>query len=431
MLPTSLNLPEQVSIAVFAHPPGTGQQPIRVVEFQAISVGRLSQKLLDWPQSPFRVDSISFDGENLALVGEEQTIRFHVDSLASIAVYAFDFDVQPSTRPLTAAVAKEKHLEVKTQSLTAEVVAPRKSILGPVEGAIFTPPREYYIRRDIKQILALVVGLVMAIVGLWLGRDRLGFRSLLGGERGRMSKISRTLVAASAATIFMCLAAAASVADTADSASRELLLDPALRVGQTFQWTNKLYENGSLLLLQIRCEVASRSAAGSVMRVAASLNHGAFQVASQYGFTFRDGISYGSDGAPLQGDNECFFYSVSKFGVPPESLKVGSTWSFSYPADYHSTLAPNAKGTTTVTELDPSAKTITLKVTYAGSGNVIHGTQQTYRESHGTLVVKIANGGVITDQTIQNMLTLDKLGGTNVETNTTGGVKLDKSSGSP
>jgi hypothetical protein len=229
----------------------------------------------------------------------------------------------------------------------------------------------------------------------------------------------------------LCVAHAASDADTAVSASRELLLDPALRVGQTFQWTNKLYENGSLLLLQIRCEVASRSTAGSVLGVSASLNHSAFQAAPQYGFTFRDGISYGSDGAPLKGDNECFFYSVSKFGMPPESLKVGSTWNFSYPADYHSTLAPNAKGTTTVTELDPSAKTITLKVTYAGSGNVMHGSQQTYRESHGTLVVKIANGGVITDQTIQNMRTVDKLGGTNVSTNTTGGATLDKSSGTP
>ena len=246
-----------------------------------------------------------------------------------------------------------------------------------------------------------------------------------------MFKVSRTLAAAGAAALCLCLAEVVAVADTANATSRDLLLDPALRIGQTFRWTNKLYENGSLLLLQIRCDVASQSSAGSVMRVSASLNRSTFQAMPQYGFTLHEGVSYGPNSAPLQGDSECFFYSVSKFGMPPESLKVGSTWTFSYPADYHSTLAPNAKGTTTVTELDPSAKTITLKVTYAGSGTVTHGAQQSYRESHGTLVVKIANGGVITDQTIQNMSTVDKLGGTNISTNTTGGVTLDKSSGSP
>jgi len=47
--------------------------------------------------------------------------------------------------------------------------------LGPVKGPIFTPPREYYIRRDIKQMLALVVGLVLAIVGLWAVHEAGGF----------------------------------------------------------------------------------------------------------------------------------------------------------------------------------------------------------------------------------------------------------------
>jgi hypothetical protein len=80
----------------------------------------------------------------------------------------------------------------------------------------------------------------------------------------------------------------------------------------------------------------------------------------------RHGHEFQLDGPPLGDDPFCKFYSAPMFGIPPATLRVGSSWHFDRKSfvDW----CRWCKGTTTVTMLDARARLIALRVRLSGLG---------------------------------------------------------------
>ncbi|HEY6358763.1 MAG TPA: hypothetical protein VIX35_10995 [Vicinamibacterales bacterium] len=168
LLPASPKLPGVLSCTILSDPPRSGLQPIRLLEFYALSLTRLSSEPTSWPTGAFQLESILFDGHRLSFAASAETIQFTVDTASEVTLYACDFEVQTTTPALSAALLKAENVPLAAQQLSVEMPSGRKTLVGPAQGPIFTPPREYYIPRDLKSLLAVGFGVAFMIFGLWL-----------------------------------------------------------------------------------------------------------------------------------------------------------------------------------------------------------------------------------------------------------------------
>lgn len=168
LLPASPKLPGALTCTILSGPPRPGLQPIRLLEIYALALTRLSSEPLPWPTRAFQVESILFDGQRLSLAASTETIQFAVDTASAVTLYACEYEVQSTTPALTAALLKAEHVPLTAQRLSVEAPSGRKTLVGPAQGPIFTPPREYYIPRDLKSLLAVGFGVAFMIFGLWL-----------------------------------------------------------------------------------------------------------------------------------------------------------------------------------------------------------------------------------------------------------------------
>lgn len=168
LLPSSPKLPGLLSCTILFGPPGPGLQRITVLEFYALWIGRLSRELTAWPDGAFQADAILFDGQRLSFATPAETIQFALDTNSDVTLFACEYEVQENTPALASASLKARNVQLTVQSLTTQLPTGRKALIGPAEGPIFTPPREYHIRRDVKSLLALGFGAASMIGGLWL-----------------------------------------------------------------------------------------------------------------------------------------------------------------------------------------------------------------------------------------------------------------------
>ena len=168
LLPSSPKLPGLLSCTILSRPPGPGLQRITVLEFYALSIGRLSRELTAWPAGAFQADAILFDGQRLSFATPAETIQFALGTNSDVILFACEYEVLENTPALTSASLKPQNVELAAQPLTTQLPTGRKTLIGPAESPIFTPPREYHIRRDVKSLLAVGLGAAFMIVGLWL-----------------------------------------------------------------------------------------------------------------------------------------------------------------------------------------------------------------------------------------------------------------------
>ncbi len=181
-----------------------------------------------------------------------------------------------------------------------------------------------------------------------------------------------------------------------ESSSDDLLLSPQVRVGETFYWIWHLHHryvadtpHGPVEYFTSRADVPECKVTGlergrftisryfKVFFNQRRLMSGSYQlVPAQYGhwilnkspIAIDHGNAYDARGALLDNDPLCRFYSVAEYGVPPRLIGVGTKWTFDRttmwgPLDYQ------AQGTTEVTSLDPSTRTVGLRVMVSVRGD--------------------------------------------------------------
>ncbi|MBV8083169.1 MAG: hypothetical protein JOY86_09360 [Candidatus Eremiobacteraeota bacterium] len=129
---------------------------------------RLSNEPTEWPQSALQAESVSFDGERLSFVTPTETIQFVIDGNADVTLSACEYVFEEGAPLPTSSELAAKGLTMRTQRLTTDQPIKRKTLIGPEQGAIFTPPREYYIPRDLKSLLAAGLGVILASIGFWV-----------------------------------------------------------------------------------------------------------------------------------------------------------------------------------------------------------------------------------------------------------------------
>lgn len=168
LLPACPKLPGLLSCTILARPPGPGPQPVRLLQFHALSINRLSTEPRPWPTGAFQVETILFDGQRLSFATPAETIQFAVNTTSDVTLFACEYEVEASTPALSAALLKTENVALTVQELAAQLPVGRKTLMGPAEGPIFKPPREYYIPRDLKSLLAVGFGIAFMIFGLWL-----------------------------------------------------------------------------------------------------------------------------------------------------------------------------------------------------------------------------------------------------------------------
>jgi hypothetical protein len=168
LLPRSPKLPSLLSVTILSRPSSPGPQKVRLLEFYALSINRLSSEPTSWPTEAFQAESILFDGQRLSLVTSTETIQFAVDTNSAVTLFACEYEVQAATPALSTAQLKTETVLLTAQELTTQAPPGQKTLVGPAQGPLFTPPREYYIPRNLKSLLGVVFGVAFMIVGLWL-----------------------------------------------------------------------------------------------------------------------------------------------------------------------------------------------------------------------------------------------------------------------
>jgi hypothetical protein len=168
LLPQSPKLPSSLAVTILSGPPGPGLQRVTLLEFYALSLSRLSSEPTPWPTGPFQADSILFDGQRLSLTTSTEAIQFAVDTTSEATLFACEYEVQATTAALSSASLKAEDVRLTAQPLTTQLPTGRTTLVGPAQGPIFTPPREYYIPRDLKSLLAVGAGAAFIIVGFWM-----------------------------------------------------------------------------------------------------------------------------------------------------------------------------------------------------------------------------------------------------------------------
>ena len=181
---------------------------------------------------------------------------------------------------------------------------------------------------------------------------------------------------------------AAPLAPAKTASSQALLLSPRVQVGKTFRWEGRILErsvessiHGPFEHFISRrdayvCTVLRGSPTGFLVsrRVDAfapahqpwmvdnngSLSKEPMVDLPQPSIIIRGGREFETDGPPLNYDPICKFYPVTMFGVPPPTLKNGSTWHFGQTTFFGRTF--DVDGMTTVTKLDLTSGTVTLRV---------------------------------------------------------------------
>lgn len=181
----------------------------------------------------------------------------------------------------------------------------------------------------------------------------------------------------------------AAVAATAQSASsKELLLSPRVHAGQSFTWKGRIrartavptnngwverFDSRALILtcsilrggsnaFLVTRQVKVDAGPGKTIAVVRndSVSNQRIVVEPKPSIIIRNGREFGTDGPPLNYDPICKFYSVTMFGVPPPTLKVGSTWRFGQTTFVGHVYS--VRGTTTVTNLDSRIGSVSLRV---------------------------------------------------------------------
>jgi len=211
------------------------------------------------------------------------------------------------------------------------------------------------------------------------------------------------------------------------SSSSELLLSPDVRVGETFFWTWHLRHryvadtpHGPVEYFTSRADIPEckvtrlergRFTVSRYFKVFFNqrrLVSGTYQlVPAQYGhwipskgeIAIDHGSAYDSNGVVLDEDPLCRFYSVAEYGVPPEFIRVGTKWTFNRttlwgPNDH----GDEVQGTTEVMSLDPSTRSVGLRVTVRDRNDSAI--------DPFVSVMSIADGGTVVHETDTSEVTL-------------------------
>lgn len=208
-----------------------------------------------------------------------------------------------------------------------------------------------------------------------------------------------------------------STSTTITTSSNAMLLSPRIRVGQSYAWTGRIarrnvassdhgpLEYFSTHTVVYTCLVRSQDKDKfnisrrlkvfvNQKRIADSTRTLVFEQHAQWkldkpSIMIGNGYEYHSDGTPLRDDPICMFYSVPMYGRPPKTLEIGTSWHFDR-AGFSRWCKP-CTGTATVTSLDNSRRTVTLRVKTVAPGD------RGFNPLLSDMVV--ADGGVIVSQT--------------------------------
>jgi hypothetical protein len=168
VVPADVHMPEVVSLTILMKAPGDEVQLVHVLEFHAFSVGLVGERIPQWPSGAYQVEQLVYDGERLSLTTVDLTVQFRVDGSAPIEVHEAELSGQDAVAGLSAAALRSKHIAFTSQTLSADPPHLRAALVGPPQGAVFTPPREYVVSRDVKSILGLVAGIAVIVLGFFL-----------------------------------------------------------------------------------------------------------------------------------------------------------------------------------------------------------------------------------------------------------------------
>lgn len=165
MLPQRFDLPADISITISPKDPKAGVKRVLALLLRAWNVEILSTKAPNWPSEAIQAERVDFDGHVMTIVGVEATIRIAVDIDRRIILREFDLDVADHAVVDSLMSAQSYHFT--EQELSPSVPTPGKALIGPPSGPIFTPPREYYVSRELKALLGLVAGVALIALGLF------------------------------------------------------------------------------------------------------------------------------------------------------------------------------------------------------------------------------------------------------------------------
>jgi hypothetical protein len=186
--------------------------------------------------------------------------------------------------------------------------------------------------------------------------------------------------------------AAIAATSTQTTSSKVLLLSPRIQPGQSFTWKGRLTNRGvyhtnrglvehfDSRTLLLSCTVLRGSHSAFIVSrklkvflpafrpvlesdpstVIGTMSPPQTSLQNKPPIIIRNGYEFNTDGPPLNYDPICKFYSVTMFGVPPPTLKIGTSWSFRR-TTYFGRVS-NVYGTTTVTKLDASKGAISLRI---------------------------------------------------------------------
>jgi hypothetical protein len=164
VLPQRFRLPADLSIAIFSNAPDEETPRGFTLLLRAWNVEILSSSPPSWPREAIQAERVDFDGHWMTLVGAEATIRIAIDIDSRIILRGSDSIV--AGVEVIDPLASLKSNSTAEQTLSAFVPTPGKAFIGPPTGPIFTPPREYYVSRELKSLLGLVAGIVLVALGL-------------------------------------------------------------------------------------------------------------------------------------------------------------------------------------------------------------------------------------------------------------------------
>lgn len=167
IIPKSFQLPGELALRILLAAPDA-QQSNHVLLFRAVSVETESLQTIHWPEEAVEPEAIDFDGDRLSIVTSNETIRFRLDRHAPITLLALDASVDLSAPTFSLAALQASRVPIQSQSLTAEIPPKHKWFVAPPSGPIFTPPREYYLPRDLKSLLGLVAGVALIAFGFYI-----------------------------------------------------------------------------------------------------------------------------------------------------------------------------------------------------------------------------------------------------------------------
>jgi len=200
-----------------------------------------------------------------------------------------------------------------------------------------------------------------------------------------------------ALVVVVMLTTAAEAATHPTTSSKALLLSPQVHIGERLTWKGRLTNRGvyntkrgpvehfDSQTLLVSCTVLRGSRNAFIVLRILKLYLPAFRpilesdpsavigtmsppqtsLVTKPPIIIRNGYEFNTDGPPLDYDPICKFYSATMFGVPPPTLKIGTSWRFGRTTYFGRVL--NMYGAVTVTKFDATKGVVALRIKFISS----------------------------------------------------------------